>query len=73
VIERDLENCAQCEDYDGCDKLAQRLVTYEGIKERVAQEIPEDDHERFIKPYENKVRLDALRDSGTSGGKNERD
>jgi hypothetical protein len=61
VIERELENCAQCEDYGECGKLAQRLVTYEGVKERVAQEIPDDDRERFIKPYENKVRLDALR------------
>lgn len=61
VIERDLENCAQCGDYDGCEKLAQRLVTYEGVEERVAQEIPDDDRECFIKPYENKARLDALR------------
>jgi len=29
VIEQGLENCAQCEDYDGCEQLAQRLVTYE--------------------------------------------
>jgi hypothetical protein len=63
VIERGLGNCAQCGDYDGCDKLAQRLVTYEGVEKRVAQEIPDDDRDRFIKPYENKVRLDALRDS----------
>jgi hypothetical protein len=61
VIERGLEHCAQCRDYDGCDKLAQRLVTYEWVEKRVAQEIPEEDRERFIKPYENKVRLDALR------------
>lgn len=63
VIERGLENCARCEHYDGCERLAQRLVTYEGIKERVAEEIPEDDRRRFIEPYENKKRLDALRDS----------
>jgi hypothetical protein len=63
VIERGLESCAQCEDYDGCGKLGQRLVTYEGVKERVAQEISDDDRECFIKPYENKRRLDALRDS----------
>jgi hypothetical protein len=67
VIERGLENCAQCGDYDGCDKLAQRLVTYEGIKERVAREIPDDDRGCFIKPYENKRRLDALKNSQVEG------
>jgi hypothetical protein len=63
VIERGLENCAKCGDYDGCERLAQRLVTYEGVKERMVEEIPEDDYERFIRPYENKRRLDALRGS----------
>jgi hypothetical protein len=63
VIERGLEICARCDDYDGCGKLAQRLVTYEGVKERVAREIPEDDRECFIAPYENKRRLDALREA----------
>jgi hypothetical protein len=61
VIERGMDNCAWCEDYDGCEKLAQRLVMYEEVRERVAQGIPEDDRERFIRPYENARRLDALR------------
>jgi hypothetical protein len=60
VIERGLENCAQCEEHV-CDRLRQRLVTYDGVKERVAEEIPEDDYRCFIEPYENKKRLDALR------------
>ncbi len=63
MIEKGLENCARCESYDGCERLAQRLVTYEGVKERVAQKIPEDDYRCFIEPYENKKRLDALRGS----------
>jgi hypothetical protein len=61
VIERGLDNCSQCEEYI-CDRLRQRLVTYEGVAERVVAEIPEDDRECFIRPYENKERLDALRD-----------
>ena len=60
VIERELDNCSQCEEYI-CDKLKQRLVTYEGVAERVGSEILEDDRECFIRPYENKERLDALR------------
>ena len=60
VIERGLDNCSQCEEYI-CDKLKQRLVTCEGVAERVGSEIPEDDRECFIRPYENKERLDTLR------------
>lgn len=60
VIKRGLDNCSQCEQYI-CDKLEQRLVTYEGVLEQVAVEIPADERECFIRPYENKERLDALR------------
>lgn len=55
-----MENCAYWGDYAGCER-PQRLVTYDGVKERVAVEIPEDDYRRFIEPYEDKGRLDALR------------
>jgi hypothetical protein len=60
VIERGLDNCAQCERYV-CEKLTERLVIYDEIAARVGTEIPEDDRARFIRPYENKRRLDALR------------
>jgi hypothetical protein len=59
VIERGLENCAQCEHYV-CEKLTQRLVVYEEVQGRVGAEIHEDDYQCFIRPYENKRRLDAL-------------
>lgn len=60
VLARGLDNCAQCEDYV-CEKLTERLVSYEEIKARIGAEIPEDDYRCFILPYENKRRLDALR------------
>ncbi|MBM3127948.1 MAG: DUF3795 domain-containing protein [Chloroflexi bacterium] len=62
VIARGLDNCAQCELYI-CDKLEERLVTHEEVKQRVGAEIPDDDYVCFIQPYENKKRLDALRRS----------
>jgi hypothetical protein len=62
VIEKGLDNCAQCEQYI-CEKLTQRLVVLEQVKQRVGAEIPEDDYVCFIQPYENKRRLDALRES----------
>ena len=63
VIEKGLDNCAQCEDYV-CEKLAQRLVAYEEVKKRVGMEISEDDYLCFIRPYENKKRLEDLRARG---------
>ena len=62
VIERGLENCAQCEDY-ACDKLAQRLVVREDIQQKAGGPITEDDYQCFIRPYENKLRLEAIRAS----------
>jgi hypothetical protein len=62
VIEKGLDNCAQCEQYV-CDKLRQRLVIREEVSARVGAEIPEDDYVCFVRPYENKLRLDALRAS----------
>ena len=60
VIEKGLDNCAQCEQYV-CEKLVERLVIYEEVRGRVGMEISEDDRLCFIRPYENKRRLDALR------------
>ena len=60
VIEKGLDNCSQCEQYI-CEKLTERLVVYEQVKDRVNAEIPEDDYICFIRPYENKKRLDGLR------------
>lgn len=60
AIERGLGNCGECSDY-GCEHLAQRLVVYEEIAARMDAPIPEKDRARFIAPYENKARLEALR------------
>lgn len=60
VLEKGLENCAQCEQYV-CEKLTERLVIYEEVRQRVGGEIPQDDYLCFIRPYENKLRLEALR------------
>jgi len=60
VIVRGFDNCSQCERYV-CDKLTERLVVYEEVRQRVGAEIPEDDRQCFIQPYENKQRLDVLR------------
>ena len=62
VMEKGLDNCSQCERYV-CEKLTERIVVYEEVKNRANAEIPEDDYLCFIRPYENKQRLDSIRDS----------
>lgn len=62
VIEKGLDNCSQCKQYI-CEKLTERLVVYEEVKNRINAEIPDDDYLCFIRPYENKKRLDGLRSS----------
>lgn len=61
VIQRKLSNCSECNNYDGCEKLAERLVVYDEIARRMGTAIAVEDRARFIAPYENKLRLDELR------------
>jgi len=65
VIEKGFTNCTQCEEY-GCSKLVERWVTREEIQSKSPHPIPAIDSELFIQPYENKVRLDALRSTRSS-------
>lgn len=45
-----------------CDLcLAYRWVVFEELQKAKGFSIPDEDRERFIFPYENKARLDALR------------
>ncbi len=60
VLEKRLDNCAQCEDYI-CERLTERLVTREEVEHRLGNKIPPEDFQRFIRPYENRRRLAALR------------
>ena len=60
VISRNLSHCGECESY-GCEKLQERWVVYEETAQKIGQPIPIEDRERIIAPYENKKRLDKLR------------
>ena len=71
VIERGLENCAQCAEYV-CARLSQRLVSYDQLLEKTGRPVPNDDYECFIRPYENKRRLAALRAAAPAGARRQR-
>ncbi len=61
VLEKGFGNCSQCEQYI-CDRLKERLVVYEEVRQRSGTEIPPDDYVSYIQPYENKLRLDKMRE-----------
>jgi hypothetical protein len=60
VIEKKIIHCGNCDQYI-CDKLQERIVIYEEIRQKLKKEISEEDYRCFILPYENKKRLDAFR------------
>jgi hypothetical protein len=59
VIKKGLNNCSQCPQYP-CETINQRFVVYEKVV-KGRKDVTEKDRTLFIKPYENKVRLDELR------------
>lgn len=58
VIEKGLANCALCADF-GCDKLKTRMDAL-GETLNKPDEIPEDDYQKFIRPYESRKRLTKI-------------
>jgi hypothetical protein len=40
-----------------CEKLAERIVVYDEMLEKMGGDISEEDYMRFIRPYENRKRL----------------
>jgi hypothetical protein len=62
VIDKGIANCSECGDY-ACDKLSDRLVVYEQLAAKRECLIPAEDRSRFITPYENRERLDRLRNA----------
>jgi len=57
---REVTHCGICDEYI-CDKLTQRLITFDEIQAKFSQPIPEADRQQFIRPYENAQRLEKLR------------
>ncbi|MFZ5980089.1 MAG: DUF3795 domain-containing protein [Candidatus Zixiibacteriota bacterium] len=60
VIKKKLENCSFCEEYP-CDILKEKFIHGEVVEKNFGKPVPQEDYDRFIKPYENKETLDKLR------------
>jgi hypothetical protein len=61
-----LPNCAHCDEYV-CDKLKQRLVDIDEVIGKQQEPIPPQDFDRFLKPYDNKPRLQTIRSELAEG------
>ena len=62
AIEKDIENCAHCEQF-GCEKLTPKMnFVEENIKVDLS-DIPEEDHNLFIKPFMSRKCLLEIRES----------
>ncbi len=68
AVQKGVANCSECGDYV-CGKLSDRLVVYEALAAKRACPIPAEDRARFITPYENKERLDRLRNERRAKGR----
>jgi hypothetical protein len=60
VVAKGFPNCASCADYV-CEKLSQRIVERSELEGKLGRPLGVDEYERFVRPYESKPRLDALR------------
>jgi hypothetical protein len=60
VLERGLLNCAYCSEF-GCDTLRPIMDFAEQLAERF-KDMPEEDYEMFVRPYEGRERLLRIRD-----------
>jgi hypothetical protein len=66
VLERGIENCSECSDYP-CDRIRERLIDFETLT--AGRQVSNRNRELFIRPYENRVRIEELRAQGEPGSR----
>jgi len=60
ALQHKVSNCAHCDDFI-CEKLSEKIIDTQKIAKRVGGSIPQEDYERFVKPYDSAKMLADLR------------
>jgi hypothetical protein len=60
AIDRGFQNCAECSEYL-CENLKSRATAYLGVIEKFKGQIPNDEYDILIKPFEGDKNLDKIR------------
>lgn len=60
VMARGLDSCAQCAEFDSCNKLKTRVDFLDPLREKLSR-LPPDVYKKFVVPYLAKPRMLALR------------
>ena len=61
ILKKKLETCADCEEYETCEKLHSRADAIELIKKKFEGKLSEKEYTLFLRPYEGRRRLETLR------------
>jgi hypothetical protein len=51
ALQHKVANCAHCDDFM-CEKLSPKMIDKQKIAERIGGSIPQEDFDRFVKPYD---------------------
>jgi hypothetical protein len=60
VMEKGLAHCGECPDMP-CPNLKRRWVDRGEIEAKIGRRIPDDDYERYVRPFENAPFLESCR------------
>ena len=67
AMEKGVSNCAHCAEYF-CSKARGKIIRCSDVEKRVAGSIPQEDYEKFVRPYESDKELERVREKLNNKG-----
>jgi len=64
TLEKELDNCTSCNQYP-CTQISIKLLEYK-VGDELSEQMPLEDYQDFVKPYQSKKVLDDLRNNSKS-------
>ena len=61
VLQKKFETCADCDEFETCEKLKTRADAIEPIKNKFKGNLSDREYTLFIMPYEGRIRLLKIR------------